>query len=99
MSVSWSKHGTNSVLANWIHYIRKKYTSYLLADKYKSSLNGINFEWTAGQITKKGFEAWFAELVEYHKQNGKSKFWGRIKNRTRSSPSGETMQGEHPLQS
>jgi hypothetical protein len=65
-----SKHGTNNVLANWVHYIRKRYASNLLADKYKSSLNGINFEFTAGQITKKGFEGWFAELVEYHKQNG-----------------------------
>jgi hypothetical protein len=42
----------------------------ILANKYKSSLNGINFEWTAGQITKKGFEGWFVELVEYQKQNG-----------------------------
>jgi hypothetical protein len=25
---------------------------------------------TAGHITKKGFEGWFAELVEYQKQNG-----------------------------
>jgi hypothetical protein len=70
MTVPWSKHGTNNVLANWVHYIRKRYASNLLADKYKSSLNGINFEWTAGQITKKGFEGRFAKLVEYHKQNG-----------------------------
>jgi hypothetical protein len=41
-----------------------------LADKYKNSLNGINFELTAGHITKKGVEGWFAELVEYQKQNG-----------------------------
>jgi hypothetical protein len=40
-----------------------------LSDKYKSSFNGINFEWKAGQITKKCFEGWFAELVEYQKQN------------------------------
>jgi hypothetical protein len=70
MSVPWSKHGTNNVLDNWIHYIRKRYARNSLADKYKSSLNGINFEWTAVQITKKGFEGWFTELVEYHKQNG-----------------------------
>jgi hypothetical protein len=69
MSVPRSKHGTNNVLANWIHYIRKRYARNLLADKYKSSLNGINFQWTACQITKKGFEGWFAGLVEYHKQN------------------------------
>jgi hypothetical protein len=56
MTLPRSKHGTNNVLANWVHYIRKRYASNLLADKYKSSLNGINFEWTAGQITKKGFE-------------------------------------------
>jgi hypothetical protein len=70
MNVHRSKHGTNNVLANWIHYIRKRYARNLLEDKYKSSLNGINFEWTAVQITTKGFEGFFAELVEYHKQNG-----------------------------
>jgi hypothetical protein len=75
-TVPWSKHGTNNVLVNWVHYIRKRYASNLLADKNKSSLNGINFEWTAGQITKKGFEGWFSELVEYHKQNGNIKVLG-----------------------
>jgi hypothetical protein len=50
-----------------------------LADKYKSSLNGINFEWTAGHITKQGFECWFAELVEYHKQNGTVEVLGEKK--------------------
>jgi hypothetical protein len=69
-TVPRSKHGMNNVLANWVHYISKRYASNLLADKYKNSLNGINCEWTAGQITKKGFEGWFAELVEYQKQNG-----------------------------
>jgi hypothetical protein len=64
---------------NWIHYIRKRYASNLLADKYKSSLNGINFEWTAVQITKKCFEGWFAELVEYHKQNGTVEVLGETK--------------------
>jgi hypothetical protein len=48
--------------------MRKRYASNLLADKYENSLNGINYEWTAGQITKKGFEGWFAELVEYNPQ-------------------------------
>jgi hypothetical protein len=76
MKVPRSKHGTNNVLANWIHYIRKRYASNLLADKYKSSLNGIHFEWKGGQITKKGFEGWFAELVEYHKQNSTVKVFG-----------------------
>jgi hypothetical protein len=75
-TVPRSKHGTNDVLANWVHYIRKRYTINLLVDKYKSSLNGINFEWTAGQITKKGFEGWFAKLVEYQKQNGTVEFLG-----------------------
>jgi hypothetical protein len=74
-----SKHGTNNVLVNWVHYTRKRYASNLLADKYKSSLNGINFEWAAGQITKKGFEGWFAELVEYHKQNDTVKVLGNNK--------------------
>jgi hypothetical protein len=46
------------------------YASNLLTDKYKRSLNGIKFEWTVGQITKKGFEGWFAKLAEYQKQNG-----------------------------
>jgi hypothetical protein len=78
-TVPRSKHGTNNVLANWIHYIRKRYASNLLADKYKSSLNGINFEWTVGQITKKGFKGWFAELVEYHKQNGTVEVLGENK--------------------
>jgi hypothetical protein len=97
-TVPRSKHGTNNELANWIHYIRKRYASNLLADKYKSSLNGINFEWTAGQITKKVFEGWFAELVEYHKQNGTVEILGENKQKNRSSPSGETMQGEQPSQ-
>jgi hypothetical protein len=70
MSVPRSKDGTNNVLANWIHYIRKRYKNNVLPATHKSILNGINFEWTAGQITKKGFEGWFAELLEYHKQNG-----------------------------
>jgi hypothetical protein len=69
-TVPRSKHGTNNALANWVHYIRKRYASDLLADKHKNSLNGINFEWTVGQIAKKGFEGWFAELVEYQKQTG-----------------------------
>jgi hypothetical protein len=43
-TVPRSKHGTNNVLANWVHYIRKRYANNLLADKYKISLNGINFE-------------------------------------------------------
>jgi hypothetical protein len=42
-------------------------------------LNGRNFEWTAGQITKKGFEGWFAELVEYHMQNGTIEILGENK--------------------
>jgi hypothetical protein len=50
-----------------------------LEDKYKSSLNGIKFEWTAGQITKNGFEGWFAELVEYHTQNGTVEVLGQNK--------------------
>jgi hypothetical protein len=88
MTVPRSKHGTKNVLANWINYIRKRYASNLLTDKYKSSLNGINFEWTAGQITKKGFKGWFAGLVEYHKQNGTVEILGGNKKRTRSLPSG-----------
>jgi hypothetical protein len=44
------------------------HTRNLLADKY--NLNGIKFELTASEITKKGFEGWFAKLLEYHKQNG-----------------------------
>jgi hypothetical protein len=31
-NVPRSKHGTNNVLANWIHYIRKRCGSNLLAD-------------------------------------------------------------------
>jgi hypothetical protein len=92
MSAPRSKHGTNNVLAIWIHYIRKRYARNLLADKYNSSLNGINFEWTAGQITKKGSEGWFAELLEYASKMARSIFLGRTKKRTRSLPSGETMQ-------
>jgi hypothetical protein len=62
-----------------IHYIRKRYARNLFADKYKSSLNGINFELTAGQITKKGFEGWFSKLVEYQKQNGTFEVLGQNK--------------------
>jgi hypothetical protein len=51
-----------------------------LADKYKSSFNGINFEWTAGQIAKKGFEGWLEELLEYHKQNDTVEVLGENKN-------------------
>jgi hypothetical protein len=97
-SVPRSKHGTNNVLANSINYIRKRYASNLLADKYKSSLNGINFEWTAGHITKKASKAGLPNLWSTTRKMAPSKFWGRIKNRTRSSPSGETMQGEQPSQ-
>jgi hypothetical protein len=42
-------------------------------------LNVINFEWIEGQITQKGFEGWFAELLEYHKQNGTVKVLGEKK--------------------
>jgi hypothetical protein len=87
-TVHWSKHGTNNVLANWVHYIRKRYASNLLADKYKSSLNGIKFEWTAGQITKKGFEGWFVKLVGYQKQNGTVEVLGDNNKKTLSSRSG-----------
>jgi hypothetical protein len=60
MSVPRSKDGTNNVLANWIHYIRKRYKHNVLPATHTSILNGINFEWRAGQITKKGVEGWFA---------------------------------------
>jgi hypothetical protein len=79
MSVSQSKHGTNNVLANWIHYIRKRSASNLFADKYKSILNGINFEGTVGQTTKKGFKCWCTDLVKYHKQNGTIEVLGENK--------------------
>jgi hypothetical protein len=92
MSVHGSKDGTNNVLANWIHYIRKRYKNNVLPATHTSILNGINFEWTAGQITKKGFEGWFAKLLEYHKQNGIVQVLGG------SLPSGEIMQREQPSQ-
>jgi hypothetical protein len=53
MSVPRSKDGTNNLLMNWIHYIRKKYKNNVLPATHKSIVNGINFERTAGQITKK----------------------------------------------
>jgi hypothetical protein len=70
MIVPRSKDGTNNVLANWIHYIRKRYKNNVLPATHKSILNVINFEWTADQITKKGFKVWFAKPLEYHKKNG-----------------------------
>jgi type IV secretory pathway VirB10-like protein len=79
MTVHRSKQGTNNVLANWIHYIRKRYAANLLADKYKSSLNGINFEWTAGQITKKASKAGLQNLWSITSKMAPSKFWGRTK--------------------
>jgi hypothetical protein len=80
-SVPRTKDGTNNALTNWIHYIRKRYKKNVLPATHKNILNGINFEWTAGQITKKGFEGWFAELVEYHKQHGTVKVLGENKKR------------------
>jgi hypothetical protein len=44
MSVPRSKDGTNNVLANWIHYIRKGYKKNVLPATHTSILNGINFE-------------------------------------------------------
>jgi hypothetical protein len=80
-----------------IHYIRKRYAKNLLADKHKSISNGINFEWTMDQTTKKGFEGWFAELVE-HKENGTVQVLGDNQKKPRVLPSGETMEREHPSQ-
>jgi hypothetical protein len=95
-SVPRSKGGTNNVLANWMHYIRKRYKNNVVQATHKSILNGINFEWTAGQITKKGFKGWFAELLEYQKKNGTVQVLEDNKKNTRSLPRGETMQREHP---
>jgi hypothetical protein len=66
-SVPRSKGDTDDVLANWIQYTRKRYRNNAMPTTYNSTMNGVNFELTAGQITKKG---WFAELQEFHKQNG-----------------------------
>jgi hypothetical protein len=52
---------------------------YFRLATHTSILNRISFEWTAGQITKKGFQGWFAELVEYHKQNGTVEVLGENK--------------------
>jgi hypothetical protein len=98
MSAPRSKDGTHNVLANWIHYIRKRYRKNVLPAIHTSILNGINFEWTADQITKKGCKGWFAELVEYRKKNGTVEVLGENKKRTCSLPSEETMQREHPSQ-
>jgi hypothetical protein len=97
-SVPRSKDGKNNVLANWIHYIRKRYKNTVLPATHTSILNGINFEWTASQITKKGFEGWFVELGEYHKQNGTVEVLGENKKRTHILSGGETMQREQSSQ-
>jgi hypothetical protein len=63
------------------------------------SLNGKNFEWTTGHnITKKGFEGWFAKLVEYHKQNGTIEVLGDNKKKNLQLAKWGTMQGEKPSQ-
>jgi hypothetical protein len=92
MSVPKSKDGTKNVLANWIHYIRKRYKNNVLPATHTSILNGINFEWTVGQITKKGFKGWFTELVEYQKQNDTIEVFGGNHTKKCGLPSGETMQ-------
>jgi hypothetical protein len=98
MSVPRSKDGTNNVLANWIHYIRKRYKSNALRATHKSILNGINFEWTAGQFTKKDSKAGLPNFWSTTSKMALSKFWGITKNNTCSLPSGETMQREQPSQ-
>jgi hypothetical protein len=40
-------------------------------------LNGINVDCTAGQITKNGFEGWFAELQEFQNQKRHNANFGR----------------------
>jgi hypothetical protein len=73
MRVIRSKESTDNIITNWIHFIRKRYAHNLLLDKYKSSLNEIQFEGKAGQITKKGYDGWFAKLQEFQNENGTEK--------------------------
>jgi hypothetical protein len=74
------------------------YASNLLADEYKSSLNGINFEWTAGQINKKALKAGLPILWSITSKMAPSKFWGTTKKEPAARKVGETMQGEQSLQ-
>jgi hypothetical protein len=40
------------------------------------ALNAVQFEWTAGQMTKNGCDAWFSKLLEFQTIHGTLHFLG-----------------------
>jgi hypothetical protein len=62
-----------------VHYIRKRKVRDRLADHYVVALNGIDFEWTTGQIPRGQFEVRFAELGEFKNNHGTVYFLGEDK--------------------
>jgi hypothetical protein len=52
MRVPRTNASKNNTLAEWVHYIRKRYMIDKLPVQYMDALKAIDFEWTAIQIPK-----------------------------------------------
>jgi hypothetical protein len=63
-----------------VHYVRKRKARDQVAHCVVTALNGIDFQWTAGQSPGGQFEVRFAKLEEFKKNHGTVSFLGEDKN-------------------
>jgi hypothetical protein len=66
-------------VADWVNYIRKRKACDQLAPRFVTALNGIDFQWTAGQSPIGHFEVRFAELEKFKKTHSTISFIGEDK--------------------
>jgi hypothetical protein len=62
--------GKNQPFIDLVHYVRKGNACVQLPDRYVAALNGIDFQWAAGQNSRCQFEVRFANLKEFKKTHG-----------------------------
>jgi hypothetical protein len=62
-----------------VHYIRKRKAIDVLPDHHVDALDGIKFQWTAGQSPRGRFEVRFAKLEDFKKTYGTISFLGEDK--------------------
>jgi hypothetical protein len=79
--------GKNQPLDNWVRYIRKRKALGMLPDHHGDALNGIEFQWIAGQSPRGQVEAKFTELEDFKKTNGTVSFLGEGKKEYPKLPS------------
>jgi hypothetical protein len=79
MKVPRTNDDKNQPLADWVHYVRKRKAIGILTDHHVAALNGMDFQWTAGQSPRGQFEVRSAELEELKKTNDTVSFIGEEK--------------------